>query len=129
VSTSTGLIGVLEEPLHHTDQPADRVQIKVVESAPSPDGERHCEAKRFEYTSLCLKRCTFASVGSCRMLHSLFRSKNEQVYGRAFVARYRDRHQVSGAKSDAGDAKLLADLHGFQRLPARFASTRTSAAG
>jgi transposase len=26
------------------------------------------------------------------------------------VARYRDRHQVSGAKSDAGDAKLLADL-------------------
>ncbi len=26
------------------------------------------------------------------------------------VTRYRDRHQVSGAKSDAGDAKLLADL-------------------
>ena len=26
------------------------------------------------------------------------------------VARYRDRHQVSGVKSDAGDAKLLADL-------------------
>ena len=26
------------------------------------------------------------------------------------VARYRDRHQVSGAKSDAGDAELLADL-------------------
>src|SRR6476619_3106514 len=26
------------------------------------------------------------------------------------VARYRDRHQVSGAKSDAGDAKLLAAL-------------------
>jgi transposase len=26
------------------------------------------------------------------------------------VSRYRDRHQVSGAKSDAGDAKLLADL-------------------
>ena len=26
------------------------------------------------------------------------------------VARYRDRHQVSGAKSDVGDAKLLADL-------------------
>ncbi|MCH9730484.1 MAG: IS110 family transposase [Actinomycetia bacterium] len=26
------------------------------------------------------------------------------------VARYRDRHQVSGAKSDPGDAKLLADL-------------------
>jgi transposase len=26
------------------------------------------------------------------------------------VARYRDRHYVSGAKSDAGDAKLLADL-------------------
>jgi len=26
------------------------------------------------------------------------------------VARYRDRHQVSGAKSDTGDAKLLADL-------------------
>src|SRR5882762_7194020 len=26
------------------------------------------------------------------------------------VARYRDRHSVSGAKSDAGDAKLLADL-------------------
>ncbi|MGB7238598.1 MAG: IS110 family transposase [Rhodococcus sp. (in: high G+C Gram-positive bacteria)] len=26
------------------------------------------------------------------------------------VARYRDRHQVSGAKSDSGDAKLLADL-------------------
>jgi transposase len=26
------------------------------------------------------------------------------------VARYRDRHRVSGAKSDAGDAKLLADL-------------------
>jgi transposase len=26
------------------------------------------------------------------------------------VARYRDRHQVSGAKSDAGDAKLFADL-------------------
>jgi hypothetical protein len=24
------------------------------------------------------------------------------------VTRYRDRHQVSGAKSDAGDAKLLA---------------------
>ena len=26
------------------------------------------------------------------------------------VARYRDRHHVGGAKSDAGDAKLLADL-------------------
>ena len=26
------------------------------------------------------------------------------------VARYRDRHQVSGAKSDAGDARVLADL-------------------
>jgi transposase len=26
------------------------------------------------------------------------------------VARYRDRHSISGAKSDAGDAKLLADL-------------------
>ncbi|MCV7092461.1 IS110 family transposase, partial [Mycobacterium interjectum] len=26
------------------------------------------------------------------------------------VARYRDRHHVSGAKSDAGDAKLLAEL-------------------
>jgi transposase len=26
------------------------------------------------------------------------------------VSRYRDRHQVSGAKSDAGDAKVLADL-------------------
>lgn len=26
------------------------------------------------------------------------------------VARYRDRHQVSGAKSDAADAKLLTDL-------------------
>ena len=26
------------------------------------------------------------------------------------VARYRDRHQVSGAKSDAGHAKVLADL-------------------
>ena len=26
------------------------------------------------------------------------------------VARYRDRHRLSGAKSDAGDAKLLADL-------------------
>src|SRR4030095_1964483 len=26
------------------------------------------------------------------------------------VARYRDRHHVSGAKSDAGDARLLADL-------------------
>src|SRR5882757_3928666 len=26
------------------------------------------------------------------------------------VARYRDRHRVSGAKSDAADAKLLADL-------------------
>jgi transposase len=26
------------------------------------------------------------------------------------VARYRDRHQVSGAKSDAGDAEILADL-------------------
>ena len=26
------------------------------------------------------------------------------------VARYRDRHQVSGAKSDAEDAKVLADL-------------------
>src|SRR5271168_4811063 len=26
------------------------------------------------------------------------------------VARYRERHHVSGAKSDAGDAKLLADL-------------------
>ena len=26
------------------------------------------------------------------------------------VARYRDRHHISGAKSDAGDAKLLADL-------------------
>ena len=26
------------------------------------------------------------------------------------AARYRDRHHVSGAKSDAGDAKLLADL-------------------
>ena len=26
------------------------------------------------------------------------------------AARYRDRHHLSGAKSDAGDAKLLADL-------------------
>ena len=26
------------------------------------------------------------------------------------AARYRDRHHVSGAKSDAGDAKVLADL-------------------
>jgi transposase len=26
------------------------------------------------------------------------------------VARYRDRHHISGAKSDASDAKLLADL-------------------
>jgi hypothetical protein len=26
------------------------------------------------------------------------------------VARYRERHQVSGAKSDGGDAKVLADL-------------------
>jgi transposase len=26
------------------------------------------------------------------------------------AARYRDRHQVSGAKSDAGDAKMLADV-------------------
>ena len=26
------------------------------------------------------------------------------------VARYRDRHHLSGAKSDASDAKLLADL-------------------
>ena len=26
------------------------------------------------------------------------------------AARYRDRHHVSGAKSDVGDAKLLADL-------------------
>ena len=26
------------------------------------------------------------------------------------VSRYRDRHRVSGAKSDAGDAKVLADL-------------------
>jgi hypothetical protein len=26
------------------------------------------------------------------------------------VARYRDRHHISGAKSDVGDAKLLADL-------------------
>src|SRR6202790_1205070 len=36
----------------------------------------------------------------------------DQVYGinPLAVARYRDRHQVSGAKSDAGDAKLLADL-------------------
>src|ERR1700739_2114879 len=35
-----------------------------------------------------------------------------QVYGinPLAVARYRDRHHVSGAKSDAGDAKLLADL-------------------
>jgi transposase len=38
------------------------------------------------------------------------------------VARYRDRHQVSGAKSDAGDAKLLADLvridrHNHRPLP------------
>jgi transposase len=35
-----------------------------------------------------------------------------QVYGinPLQVSRYRDRHQVSGAKSDAGDAKVLADL-------------------
>jgi hypothetical protein len=26
------------------------------------------------------------------------------------ASRYRDRHTTSGAKSDAGDAKLLADL-------------------
>ncbi len=32
------------------------------------------------------------------------------------AARYRDRHQVSGAKSDAGDAKLLADLVRTDRL-------------
>lgn len=81
MSTPRELIGVLEEPLHHTDQPADRVQIKVAESALSPEGERHYEAICFEYTSLCLKRCTFASVGSGRMLRSLFRSKNGQVYG------------------------------------------------
>jgi hypothetical protein len=37
---------------------------------------------------------------------------NYQVYGinPMAAARYRDRHHVSGAKSDAGDAKVLADL-------------------
>ena len=35
-----------------------------------------------------------------------------QVYGinPVAVSRYRDRHNLAGAKSDAGDAKVLADL-------------------
>src|ERR1700756_3658031 len=36
------------------------------------------------------------------------------------VARYRERHQVSGAKSDAGDAKVLADLVRTDRHNHRF---------
>ena len=28
------------------------------------------------------------------------------------TSRYRDRHSVSGAKSDAGDARVLAERHG-----------------
>jgi transposase len=47
------------------------------------------------------------------------------------VARYRDRHQVSGAKSDAGDAKLLADLvrtdrHNHARSPGTARPSRRS---
>lgn len=44
-------------------------------------------------------------------VHSLL-AAGYQVYGinPKSVARYRDRHSVSGAKSDAGDAKVLADL-------------------
>ena len=47
------------------------------------------------------------------------------------VARYRDRHQVSGAKSDAGDAKLLADLvrtdrHNHRPLAATAQTSRRS---
>lgn len=38
------------------------------------------------------------------------------------AARYRDRHQVSGAKSDAGDAKVLADLVGTDRHNHRVAA-------
>jgi Transposase len=33
------------------------------------------------------------------------------------VARYRDRHHIAGAKSDPGDAKLLADLVRTDRPP------------
>ncbi|MDT5019090.1 MAG: hypothetical protein QOD39_5250 [Mycobacterium sp.] len=45
------------------------------------------------------------------------------------VARYRDRHQVSGAKSDAGDAKLLADLVRTDRHNHRPIAGDTSAVG
>jgi transposase len=43
---------------------------------------------------------------------------NYQVYAvnPMAVARYRDRHHISGAKSDASDAKLLADLVRTDRL-------------
>ncbi|MGH3531455.1 MAG: IS110 family transposase [Mycobacterium sp.] len=44
------------------------------------------------------------------------------------VARYRDRHQVSGAKSDAGDAKLLADLVRTDRHNHRLIAGDTPAA-
>ncbi len=45
------------------------------------------------------------------------------------VARYRDRHHVSGAKSDASDAKLLADLvrtdrHNHRRIAGDSANRR-----
>ena len=47
------------------------------------------------------------------------------------AARYRDRHHVSGAKSDASDAKLLADLvrtdrHNHRRSPATAPRPRRS---
>ena len=47
------------------------------------------------------------------------------------AARYRDRHHVSGAKSDAGDAKLLADLvrtdrHNHRRVAGDSAMPRRS---
>lgn len=47
------------------------------------------------------------------------------------VSRYRDRHAVSGAKSDSGEAKVLADLvrtnrHNTARWPATVTSRRRS---
>jgi hypothetical protein len=54
-----------------------------------------------------------------------------QVYGVNPLAanRYRDRHTTSGAKSDAGDAKLLADLVRTDRHNHRLVAGDTDEAG
>ncbi|MDT5153443.1 MAG: hypothetical protein QOI01_5176 [Mycobacterium sp.] len=72
-----------------------------------------------------------ARLASRRLPEGLAGVSGFQVYAvnPLAVARYRDCHQVSGAKSDAGDAKLLADLvrtdrHNHRQLQARLRPPR-----